>query len=275
METSKEAIELLLETGRFQRPIVATENKTFTVLPNGTALDLTDKYPPNRIRQRIDLLTAESFVDYVKAFKNNSSIILADVSDEGAKFRAVIDYHSATGGQPDYCCHVATYATKTTPEWDIWRSRDRKAMTQLDFATFIEDNIQLFQSPENSGAPSPIELQELILNLHGHSDARFTASHRLDNGQAKVSYEEEVGVAGTLRGADMVLPAIIIGGFALLVGSANYAVKARLKTRICDRKLVLFYETINPYLLMRDAIKDAIKAIETGTELKPFIGALA
>ncbi len=275
MELTKEAIQLLLDTGKGQQQIITTPRSTFAILPSGLKLDLTGDYPPTRVIQKIELLEAASFVDYVVAFKQSHTVIFADVTEETATFRAILDYHAKPyenpASLPDYCSHVATYATKETPEWKIWKSQDRKAMTQLQFATFVEDNMSLFQTPEDSGAPTAAQLMEMVLDLNGHCDARFTSTQRLKDGQSRVSYEEDMEV----KGGEMVLPSFIVGGFPVLVGSANYQVSARLKTRIQERKLVIFYETINPYLILRDAIKDAIKAIADGTKLKPFIGARA
>ena len=221
------------------------------------------------------MLEAGSFADYVNRFKTENTLIFASVSESGATFTAMLDYHAAAPALTAARCeHVAVFSTIQTPEWKTWMEANRKPMDQVAFATWIEDNLRLFVSPEGSAAPSGAELLELVKSLHGHSNARFNTALRLNTGAYSVAYEEDVAIRGTstTQAGDIELPPEIVSGIAPFQGGPPYEIHARLKSRVTDRKLVLWFETIAVPNIVRDSILALVKQVEAQTKIIPLLG---
>lgn len=267
MDLTKEAIEHLLTTGRGQVDINENaDGDPYFITPAGSAVGLAGFYPPRRIAARPQFQDVDSFIDYVKRFKSEATLIFAHLTPTTATLTAVLDYHAP--GQPDYGAHQATFTTLETPDWKAWTAGDRKAMGQVEFASFLEEYAHLFKIPDGAS------LLELVRSLHGHNNARFSQAIRLDNGAYRASYEEDVVVRGvnSVAGGDLELPPMVKAGVQVFEGGPVYEVFARLKTRINERRLVLFYETINRPLIIRDNIILLTKQVAEQTGIIPLLG---
>lgn len=267
----KEAILTLVELGAKAPGIAQPEGADpLTLLQVGQKVESLERFfPPTRIKRTVHLLEATSFIDYVNRFKTEDTLIFANVSQNGVSFVAMLDYHSAAPAlKPAYCDHTAKFDAIPTPEWQVWLANNRKPMDQVTFATFLEDNQQVFVEP--SGA----ELLELVRSLHGHRNARFGTALRLDNGAYSVSYDEEVVVKGTssTKSGDLELPPVIKAGMAVFQGAAPYEVPARLKSRVVDRQLVLFFETIALHRIILESTLLLVKQVAEKTKIVPLIG---
>jgi uncharacterized protein YfdQ (DUF2303 family) len=271
----KETLDAILALNKpeiqFGRPDTTNgESIPFVVIPQSQKVEsLEELFPPARIKRTVNLLEAGSFIEYVNRFKTANTLIFANVSETGANFTAMLDYHGAAPDlKPAYCAHVAKFEAVETPEWKIWKAANRKPMNQVDFATFLEDNQSLFVEP--TGA----DLLELVRTLHGHRNARFNTALRLDNGSYSVSYDEDVVVKGTstAKSGEMELPPLIQAGLAVFQGADAYKVSARLKSRCEDRRLVLFFETVALHQIVRESIMLLVKQISEGTKIVPMLG---
>jgi len=242
----------------------------FILVPSGMrAESLAPFRPPPRIKRTVTLLEANSFADYVNKFKMPETLIFVTVTETGCTFRALLDYHQpAPDLTPAYCEHEAVFAAVETPDWKVWKAADRKKLPQVDFAEWIENNSRLMVEP--SGA----ELLELVRSLHGHKNARFNQSIRLDNGAYSVNYDEDVEIKGSVstKAGAIELPPTIKAGIAVFQGADKYAVEARLKSRIEERRLVLYFETIAITEIVRESIMLIVKQISERTSIVPLIG---
>jgi len=279
MELTTQAIETLLAVGRTQQAInLNPQGDPYFITPGGVATSLATLFPPRRVKQSVVLLDAGSFIDYVNRFKSPDSLIFSNVTGISATFTAILDYHAPTPnlGEPvaDYCQHRATFITQQTPEWTAWLKSNRVPMNQVDFATWLEDNLKLFVTSADEASPSAAELLELVRTLHGHQNARFNSNLRLNTGAYSANYDEDIEVKGsiTTKPGSIDLPTQISGGFPLFMGGAAYAVPARLKSRIVERKLMLHYETISMPQLVRENIMAVVKQIGEKTGIIPLLG---
>lgn len=283
--TTKDALQLLLDTGKAQQAIqVNTAGDPFFITPSGEAKGLTGFFPPRRIKQSPNFIDAGSFVEYVNRFKTDDSLIFANVTETSATMTAVLDYHKPENARPDYCQHRATFTTLPTPEWAAWLKANRQPMDQVTFATWLEDNLNLFVQPKDSTGkpdktvPSGAELLELVQTLHGHQNARFNTQVRLQTGAYSVNYEEDVDVKGSVSGGSIELPKLIMGGFAIFQGGDAFQIPARLKVRVTERKMMLHFETIGVPQLIRDNLigdeehPGIVRKIATKTEIMPLLG---
>jgi len=222
------------------------------VIPEGYKLEALEDHreKPLLTNQNTTHTTAESFIAYFNRFANNNSVIFID--KDKATFKAVIDYHSYN--EPDNTDHTSLFALKKTPEWDNWLNNNKKTMNQEDFGRFIEDNLEEIIEP--TGAT----MLEIALSIQAKTDTKFTSSQRLDNGQIQLQYHEEInGTAGTK--GELKIPQTFIIGLKLFEGGEPYRIEARLRYRIKEGNLALWYELIRPHKTVDANIKDTTTLI--------------
>lgn len=269
----KDTLDRIIQLGH-EPAIEIAGDRPFALTPSGfQVMELSAYFPPKVIRQNVAVETPSSFVQYVNRFKTDDTMIFADVSDTGAKIMAVLDYH----GPPDKAargCHTVLYATVATSEWKTWMDADRKPVNQLAFATWLEDNIALFNHPDAS--PTGAELLELVLSLEGKQHVNFNSALRLDSGKNRLEFDEDVMLKGTTQAGtkpgSIELPRELLAAIAPFMGSVPYSVRARLKYRIQSRQLSLWFETIAPHVIIRDSVRSVLETIEAGTALKAVLG---
>ena len=63
-------------------------------------------------------------------------------------------------------------------------------MSQVDFATYLEDNAALFTDPKGA------DMLELIRNLEGHANVSINQAVKLQTGAIKLTFTEEVELQG-------------------------------------------------------------------------------
>ena len=236
---------------------------------------LAQFYPPTRIKRKVTLLEANSFIEYVNRFKTDNTLIFANVSETGVEFSALLDYHGpAPELEADYCDHIAKFTAIETPEWKVWKAADRSLVNQVDFATWLEDNLSLFTVGGDGKYPAGADLLELVKSLHGHRNARFSNTVRLDNGAYSAQFDEDIVVRGasSTRDGEIELPPMVCGGLAVFQGADAYEMPARLKSRCVDRKLMLTFETVNRPKIVRESILLLTKQVGEKTSIIPMLG---
>lgn len=267
---SEPTLKALLELGAKAPQVINAGNDNgkvpLVVIPNGQKVEsLAAFFPPQRIKQGVVLLECSSFIAYVNRFKTPDTLIFANLTEDGATFRAVLDYHASNNDElaPGYCAHTALFETIKTPEFAAWLAHDGKEMTQGQFASFLEDNAKMFTDPKGA------DLLELVQTLTGKQDVTFTKGINLTTGAQKVQFNEVVELAGQNRTQDgqMELPKQLTATFPVYQGSAAYVVRARLKYRINSTKLVMWYETIEKHLIVRDACMSLVTQIARPADL--------
>lgn len=272
---TKETLDRIVELGA-EPSIEGGGDKEFAIAPSGfNVLDLSKYFPPKVIRTQVLVETPEAFNAYVMRFKTDNTMIFADISDEGASIMAVIDYH----GPHDKAArmsHLVTYRTEATTEWENWMAANgsEHAKGQVAFATWLEDNLNLFNHPD--AKPTAAELLELVLSLEGKQHVNFSSAHRLESGKNSIAYTEDIVLKGstqpTTQAGSVELPRELLAAIEPFMGATPYAVRARFKYRIQSRALSLWFETISPHIIIRDSVKAVVKKIEDGTGMKAILG---
>lgn len=257
----KEAAQLLADRLHGPQDIEFDLEHRVVALPDGWRVhDLKPSLPPpRRIQQRVELLALGAFTDYVGKFKGSETAIFAD--EEKARFEAVIDYHAA-GMPPEinprgHCDHVALYNCPLSDEWKIWLAHTGKPFNQVDFGRLIEDNLP------DVVEPPAARLLEVVLKLSVLKSANFLSETRLDNGETKLRYEETI--RDQSKQGDLAIPQEFTLAIPVFVDGDFYRLKARLRYRIDDQKLRLWYDLVRPEETRRDATKavsaDVVKAL--------------
>ena len=206
---------------------------------------------PVRIRQKLKLKTAGAFIEYVKRFGDDSTTIFADKDER--RFRAVLDYHidGDNGGHvPNWADHQADYPCPLSREWQAWSAHDNEKMNQLRFAEFLEDRAKDIVKP--SGA----ELLDIALKFSVTRKSVFGSAIRLSSGEVDFQFSDQNEKKSSVQ-----VPEEFTIGIAPFHNGDAYEVKARLRYRINEGQLTVWYQLIEPEKVMEDAFSGVCKEI--------------
>lgn len=229
--------------------VLATDVGPMLVVPDGLkTTDLENLRPsPRALVQTVSVDTAASFVDYVKLFATEARqpVVFADLKATGAsKLTAVIDYH-ADQASPSWNRHRVSMAFTFARHFEEWHGANKRAMSQAEFAQFLEDHIPQI------GAPSGGTLHELILQFEAKKTVDFKSHQRLTDGSVQFTYNEDV--QGTVQAGALKMPTEMTLVMPVFDGGVAQQFKARIRYRVeAGGKLVLWFELPD--------VKDVIEA---------------
>lgn len=216
---------------------------------------------PTRIKEKVTLQTLDAFIEYVKAFKDDITVIFAD--EQNPSFTAYIDYHAAA--EPSWVSHVAHYPCPLTPAWQIWKASNKKAMSQADFAQFIEDNLPDIIRPASA------DMVAVSRSLEARKNVDFSSSIRLDNGEVQFKYSENI--QGSVQQGAIQIPERFTLGIAIFQGDKRYEVDARFRYRIGEGgKLALSYDLFRPDDVVTTAAQLLRKTIVDQLKVPVYVG---
>lgn len=203
---------------------------------------------PHRKSGTVVLLDVSSFLEFVaKQAKTDSCYIYAD--PDARTLTAVLNDHGQGDDNiPGWRDFRVTYTAALSREFAGWHKNDRKVMEQEEFAVFLEDNVADISEPTGE------TMLQVALTLQAKTEVAFSSHRRLDNGQAQLSYTENIDArAGA---GDVVIPREFALGLRLFKGGDGYKVRARLKYRLGAGKVKFWYELDR----VENAIEDAFAA---------------
>lgn len=209
---------------------------------------------PRHLHQKVNTLSAQSFLEYYNRFATDTSTVFVDT--ENGRFEGVLDFHDAPD-QPAHKRHRVVYNCPKSKEWDAWTGSNNEKMDQETFALFIEDNLAEIIDPNGA------EMLDIATTLKAAKSVDFKQGIRLDNGQTQLRYQETIdgqaGVNGTLE-----IPEKIELSVRPFHGGAPYVMHARFRYRITPSGLVMWYTLIRPHLVHEDATKEVLGIISEG-----------
>lgn len=224
---------------------------------------------PSIVRANVTVRDVESFVAYIEKYRSGSPeakpAIFASVTEIGAEFTAILDYHHNGSATPEWGVHRCVFTCTETVEWTRWMRQNKQAMNQEVFARFIEDNAPDFVNPSSSW------MQEMALTLEARQTGEFANAVRLQNGTFSLRYSETIDAKAGANG-DQEIPATFEIGIAPFVGFAPWKVEARLRFKLSGGKLTFWYELVRPHKIIEEAAKEVIKSITAGVGMVPFRG---
>ena len=227
----------------------------YVVVPNEYHVEGLDKYQrnPARLQQTVSVFNTKSFTEYFTDYCNEDSRIFVDVQKPAIV--AVLDYHIAgVTPTPNWTMHRLFYQFRETTEWKTWAASNKKAMTQADFAHFIEDNVlEVVQPPA-------AQMIEIARSLEAKKNVNFSSSIRLSNGEVQLNYEETINA--TAAKGSLGVPETFELGIKPFEGADSYALTARLRFKFNQGGLVLWYDLVRPHKVIEDAVNTVVAAIE-------------
>lgn len=280
MEMTQSAVETLLKAG--QTPIVSSievsklKDQLIPAIfkPAGFEVELLpqlEKHLPQPLRKvaKVKLDDADSFIWYLKEHGSLASCriyMTADYPNGEVSFLALINDHTQT--EAHWRDNQARFVPTKSVEWDRWTKQDRKAMSQLEFASWIEDNMGDIAAVE--GMPNASQMLEMALQFEAVADKKFKSHTRLQSGGVSLEYVDTEDSATRAR---MSMFERFSLGLPVLQGGDAYRLDARLKYRIRDGQLALWYELVRPDKVLEAAARDLVQKIKDEAGFPLLMGA--
>lgn len=249
-------------------------HRTVVALPPGWAHHVIDesKNQPNPTRKlaNVSLTETESYIGYVLRNLNHQHTlgwIEADYPKGKLLFTTIINDHGGSLDAPEWRDHRAIFAPEFSEEWKVWTKNNREAMTQVEFALFIEENLKDIAGVE--GLPTGTQMLAMATDLEITQDSKFKASTRLQSGGTRIEFIEDDDAATVKR---MEIFQKFAVGLQVFRNGQAYRVDARLRYRQSSGKLVFWYELVRPDITMEDASKDLIAHIREQIPAPFFFG---
>lgn len=255
IHADKTAIELIGSLAQAASAAQTNDGVTHLVLPpNYSHHDITGliekvKPNPNRKHGTVVLNAIESFIAYTKdQGKEGITRIYAD--PDARTLTAVFNDHAATelAGWRD---QRATFKAELSREFETWMKHNGVQMSQEDFAIFLEDNIADVVEPGGD------TLLKVALTLQAKTEASFSSSKRLDNGQVQFTYTENIDARASSDSIEV--PREFFIGCRLFKNGDGYRIKARLKYRLHGGQLKFWYELDRPQNAIEHEFTEYVK----------------
>lgn len=226
---------------------------------------------PYRVKAEVVVHSAESFCEYFNRYARGDagptatqSVIFANVPD--GEFVGILDYHrpkvDSTGEFPAWGGHRVTYKPAESVEWKRWKAIDKKQLSQIEFAQFLEDNLDEVVKP--AGA----DLLAMINTIAIDESITFRSAQRLQSGGVKFGYASD----GTAKAGNVEIPAEFWMTFPIFDGQKPSLMRARLRYRLTGGKFVLWLELVNPHKAVKEAMRLLLDEIEENTEVVAIVG---
>lgn len=239
----------------------------FVAVPEGYSIEDLERFmdKPLRARRHVFAHDAESFSDYVNAYKAekvNNPYLSASLPSN--RVQCILDYHAET--DPAFCDHMIRYEPPHSEEWKRWRANDGAVMSQSDFARFIEENADDIQKPEAA------KVIEVSRSLQAKKKVDFVSDTKLSDGSVQFTYNETV--EGSASRGNVKVPDEFTLGLPIYFNGVAYKVRARLRFRINAGNLSMWYDLHRREYVEQDAFLEIVKTISGSTGLKAFMGAV-
>ncbi|BBP95928.1 hypothetical protein BSFA1_10570 [Burkholderia sp. SFA1] len=240
----------------------------YVVVPEGYRVEhLFDRDEnPARATGTVKLRDSASFIEYFNRQKRAESLIYASL--DPARILGVIDDHRAYGSLKDshdganWRAYRVEFPVPASREWKTWTGKDRQAMSQLELAELIEDNLPDIVSPDGS------TMLSVALNFEASKEGNFVSAARLQDGSTNFVWKEDVNATGN----KIAMPSQITLSIPVFENGAPYSIDARIKYRIKDGVLKIWYELIRPHKVLEVAFREIWAQIEAQTATKILLG---
>lgn len=224
-----------------------------------------DPMLPAAIRERVTVLTADSFVDYAKPFVA-PQVARLFVDTQAPKVTLDFDYHTPGSGGANFRGHILTWQMRTSLNWQRWAGIDGKSMPQRQFVEFLEENEVDVHEPAGAA------LREILQAVEGFKNVAFTGSTRLVNGDVELKWIETTE-AKTKGG--QVLPGSFVLGLPIFFGEkAATRVKALLRYKVDDGKLSFTVILHRRQEIFENAVMEEARKVAAALDLTALVGAV-
>jgi uncharacterized protein YfdQ (DUF2303 family) len=245
-ETVKHIAELAVASSLIKTDI------PYAIVPRGYEVESLNEFivDKEQVEQHVTVISPSSLIGYVVRFKDERSVIFADT--ENTRFRAVLDYH-LNGKTPFKNTHIVTYDCPLSDEWKAFSRFNTEKMDQVSFAEFIEQYINCIAPTSDSNQTSGTELLEMVLAFQETRTSEFKAVTRLSDGTYQMAFSNEKTGSGNTK-----LPEKISLAISPFHNGSPYQIDARIRYRLREGKLALWYELIDPKKIIEHAYNEIL-----------------
>lgn len=234
--------------------------------PGYTAKDITDLVEkaqpvPSRKRGHVHLKDVPSLLAYCadQAMPDRAYIY---ANPDARTITAIFnDHRYAEAGWRD---HRAEFKAEYTPEFINWMTKNKVAMTQTEFAEFVEDNLVDL-------AGDSAKLLDVATTLQAKTDINFSSAKHLQNGQVQLAYTETINASAGVNGA-LEIPKLFTLGLRIFKNGDGYKMQARLKYRLHSGGVKFWYELDRPERSVEDAFAGYTQQIREQSGYQVLIG---
>lgn len=218
---------------------------------------------PVRKRGHVTTFDAASFNNVIKDNSDAGNIaIYFDRNPNKPAVVAVLNGHGQKGpGWGDFRVNIEF---RPTPQWVKWRAHDGKLLSQVEFAEFIEDNL------EDISEPSGATMLEIATHLEVIRSVNFKSKVTLQSGAFTFQHDQH-DQTSTSAG-HVAIPQEFKLGVAPIFGLPAYSVPARFRYRIDEGRLKLGYKLQRIETMMSQIVEDVIAKIERGANISVMDG---
>lgn len=223
---------------------------------------------PIRIKGLATAHDADSFIEYIDrhSHTDHSTIYcMADYEKNSIVFIAIFNDHDRDC--PQWQSHKLEYTTRLSVEYKNWIRNDGANMNQIEFALFLERNMDDIAIVE--GMPTGSELLEMALQFEANQDMRLKSHVRLQSGGVQMQFVQDDDDATISR---MTMFDRLAIGIPVFWNGDSYRIDARLRYRVREGKAAFWYELIRPDKVFEAASKTIIERIKAETGLPFFFG---
>lgn len=240
--------------------VVGYNEHPFVVVPEGYRLESLEGFLPYPLRKKASLKMRDedSFIAYFNLHKDGYSNIYGQI--DPPKLMGIIDDHgtSSSGWRE----HKVFYDCPLSRHWETWLAKDGKTQSQEEFAVFIERNLLDIVEPTSA------EMLEISRSFEAKKKVDFKSAVRLDNGQVQFGYEEEI--QGSAAKGTLQIPETFKIGTPVFERGSGYILECRLRYRLKDAQLYMWYEIINPEKALEDAVLEVWTRVQESTDRTIF-----
>lgn len=153
---------------------------------------------------------------------------------------------------------------RPTPQWVKWNALNGKLLPQVDFAEFLEENL------EDVADPAGALMLEIATQLQVVRSVNFKSRVTLSSGGFVFQHDQDD--TAKVSAGQIDVPQVFTLGIAPIFGLAAYRVPARFRYRIEDGKLRLGFKLQRVESMMAIIVDDVCKKIEIGANISVLEG---
>lgn len=261
----------------------------FIVAPDGKRIEPVDKLldafraAPARRKGTAKIRDIASFVAHVNAFKDEHTAVFAVPDPAKPRLLAVYDYNEKGGigsAKARFGQHRAQYDCELSEQWQAWTAQDGKAMTQPDFAEFLEDRIEdvcLVDGPHitelaallEARVGGPSAMLKLSRGLQVSVNTTVHNAVTLSTGEVQVVFTEQHADGS---GGPITTPNLFFLNIPVFHGGAAYQVGLRLRYRLSQGRLQWSYALYRTDKIFDDAFKGIVETAGKECEVAVYAG---
>lgn len=230
---------------------------------------------PRRTKGTAAFADADSFLGYVARHKRpGSTVAWCNFNPQtfALEFSAVIDDNAAAGlaGWRD---HKAVFTPDLSAEWKTWKGKDRTALSQTEFAEWIQEHETDINGAVD-GFPTSLSMLKMATDFVMNEERALKSVVKLQGGGVRLNYVADAD-AGTEQ-AMQVFEKFALG-LPVFHGGSAWRLDARLKYRQKGPVVLFFFELIRADRVHEAAAKELIAKVKAGLgdDVPLFMGSLS